>query len=160
MSPAREDATDRDDASRGEPFAAAFREACARGVLELAPCAACGQLPFPPGPACRHCGGELGAPVELPGEGTVVAVTVNHRAPDADFAGGQPYAIVLVDIDPPPRMAARGTRPVRLLCNLVDPRTGALRAEAAIGQRVRVTFARRRGVVLLQVTEAQAGQRS
>jgi uncharacterized OB-fold protein len=125
-----------------------FWEACRRGALELAPCTQCSQLQFPPAAACRHCAGELGQPVELPGTGTIASYTVNHRAPHADFPLEVPYVLLLVDLDPPPSGDPHAGHPPRMMCNLLPRSTTAPAVE--IGQRVRICFEPRDGLCLPQ----------
>ena len=85
-------------------------------------CPRCDRHQFYPRLLCRVCLGPVTL-VEAAGTGVIYSFTVVHRAPPGFDT---PYVVALVDLDEGPRMMA----------NLV----GAAPAQAAIGQRVRVTY--------------------
>jgi len=104
------------------------------GGLRFPCCAACGHQHFPPRAMCPKCWSDRLEWKASAGEGAIHSCTVVHRASRPDFA--TPYVLALIDLDDAPRMMA----------NVVGP--GAL--EAAIGDRVAVTFEARDGDVLPQ----------
>lgn len=96
------------------------------GKLVFLRCRVCRTFVHPPAPLCPHCLERELVPEAVSGLGTVVAVTVNHKA----WAPGDevPYAIALVELDEQPGL--------RLTTNLVGVEPNAV----VIGQRVRVRF--------------------
>ena len=92
-------------------------------------CLACGERHFMPRGQCPVCWSDQLEWVDCSGLGTVYSLSVVRRAPTPDFGAIVPYVIALIDLDEGPRMFA----------NIVG--TGAL--DAAIGDRVTVTFERR-----------------
>jgi uncharacterized OB-fold protein len=96
------------------------------GKLVFLRCEACRTFVHPPTPVCPKCLERELAPEAVSGLGTVVAVTVNHKA----WAAGDevPYAVALVELDE--------QRGLRLTTNVVGVDPDAV----AIGMRVRVRF--------------------
>jgi uncharacterized OB-fold protein len=93
-----------------------------RGTLSTTACAGCGRTAWPPRAFCPECGGDAFTWVDLPGEGTVHAFTVQETGLPAGFSGPRVFAIVTVG----------GHRVFSILVD-ADP------ARVAIGQRVRLT---------------------
>jgi len=93
-----------------------------QGTLSTTRCATCGTTAWPPRGFCPECGGDTFAWVDLPGEGTVHAFTVQDTGLPAGFTGPRVFAIVKVG----------GLRVFSILLD-ADP------ARVAIGQRVRLT---------------------
>jgi uncharacterized OB-fold protein len=98
----------------------------AEGQLLIAGCQDCGYLIHPPTSLCPRCESRLVAPHAVSGRGTIISMTVNHRAwfPTLPV----PYVVALVALDE--------QADVHLVTNIVgcDP------LEPRIGDRVRVTF--------------------
>jgi|688.fasta_scaffold961216_2 uncharacterized OB-fold protein len=104
----------------------AFWTGGAQGTLLIAACGDCGYLVHPPTDFCPSCEGRRVAPKAVSGRGTIISLTVNHRAwyPDLPV----PYVVALV--------ALEEQEDVRLVSNIVDCDPLAPR----IGDRVRVKF--------------------
>lgn len=68
------------------------------GEWRMQRCAACGVVRFPPGAICRACASAEFTWEPVPTTGTVVARTVVHRAPNADFASRVPYVLAIVEL--------------------------------------------------------------
>jgi uncharacterized OB-fold protein len=62
-------------------------------------CAACAARWYLERERCARCGSTALTSQPASGEGRVFAVTIVHRAPDAEFAALVPYRIALVDLD-------------------------------------------------------------
>lgn len=96
------------------------------GKLMIASCRDCGHLVHPPTDFCPACEGRGIEPKAVSGRGTIISLTVNHRAwyPDLPV----PYVVALVALEEQPD--------VQLVTNIVgcDP------LEPRIGDRVRVQF--------------------
>jgi len=92
-----------------------------QGKLATTKCAGCGTAAWPPRGFCGECGSDRYEWVDLPGEGTVHAFTVQEAGLPAGFEGPRIFAIVKVD----------GLRVFSILVD-ADP------AKVAIGQKVRV----------------------
>jgi len=112
-----------------------YWEAARERRLVVRRCRACGRHHFMPRGQCPSCWSVDLEWVDCSGFGRIYSLSVVHRAPTPDFAAVAPYTIALVDLDEGPRMFA----------NVVGP--GAL--EAAIGDRVQVTFEHRGGTALI-----------
>ena len=109
-----------------------YWEAGSEGVLSFTACNSCAALLHPPVPVCRYCRSDDVGRRQVPAEGVVVGVTVNHQPWDPRFP--TPYIVATVAIDADPR--------VRVVTNLVD-----LEAEQArVGMRVRGRFEHREDV--------------
>ena|SRR5690606_23234012 len=80
------------------------------GQLHIMHCAGCDSYFHPYQSRCDACGSAEVAPAAVSGQGTIIAVTVNHQAwfPHVPV----PYAIALVELDE--------AGPVRLLTNMFD----------------------------------------
>lgn len=86
----------------------AFWEATREGRLLVQWCTSCDRGVFYPRVFCPHCAGGAGA-LEwrtASGRATVYAAVVEHRpeAAGANFSGGKPYCIALVDLEEGVRM--------------------------------------------------------
>jgi uncharacterized protein len=106
---------------------APFWEATKEHRLILQWCTECDRAIFFPRDNCPRC---LSSALEwrpASGNGVVASVTVETSAPNPGIAGGQPYAVALVDLD----------EGVRLLSNVV----GCPPGDVAIGQAVQITWA-------------------
>jgi uncharacterized OB-fold protein len=104
------------------------------GEWRLQQCTGCGTLRFPPGAVCRSCDSPLFTWEPAPSTGTVVARTVVHRAPNADFAGQVPYVLAIVELAPGTRLVA----PVRGSGIEVGDRVDLSRESAADGYQLPV----------------------
>lgn len=93
-----------------------------QGVLTTTRCTRCGRAAWPPRGFCPECTSDEFAWVELPGEGTVHAFTVQETGLPAGFTGPRVFAVVTVGAH-------------RVFSVLVD----ADPARVTIGQRVRFT---------------------
>lgn len=105
-----------------EPFWAA----CARGVLTVQRCAACGRTQFPPRVLCSHCHADDLGWIVAAGRGRIHSCTVVHRAPGPAFLADMPYVLALIDLD----------EGVRMMMNVI----GCAPAAVAIGMAVEVVF--------------------
>lgn len=103
-----------------------FWRHAAQGHLMLRQCRPCGHLFYYPRVVCPRCLSTELSWRAAGGRGTVHAVSVVHRAPDAAFRGAVPYAIALIDL-------AEG---VRVMSNVTDCAADAV----AIGMAVEVWF--------------------
>lgn len=92
------------------------------GRLATTRCAGCGRTAWPPRGFCPECGSDQTEWVDLSGEGTVHAFTVQEAGLPAGFDGPRVFAIVKVD----------GHRIFSIVRD-VDP------ASVRIGQRVRLS---------------------
>ena len=108
------------------PANAHFWRGGAEGELRFLRCRACRTWIHPPSPRCPTCLAKDLAVEAASGRGTVVSVTINHKAwvPGEDA----PYAIALVEL---PEQAG-----LRLMTNVV----GCPPEQVAIGMAVRVRF--------------------
>ncbi|KZX95968.1 MULTISPECIES: Zn-ribbon domain-containing OB-fold protein [unclassified Sulfitobacter] len=77
----------------------------AKGFIRYQRCAACGHRQTFARPFCVACH-TLGPEWRDADLGTVVACTVMHRAPTAEWKARLPYAIALVDLSDGPRVMA------------------------------------------------------
>jgi uncharacterized OB-fold protein len=91
------------------PVSGPFWDAAARGELRLQRCDDCSRFVWYPRALCPTCGSISLTWTTSPGEGTVYAVSVHHKAPRPELADFTPYAVVLVDLDEGVRMMARAT---------------------------------------------------
>jgi uncharacterized OB-fold protein len=98
-----------------------FYTRLAEGRLATTKCAACGKAAWPPRGFCGECGSDRYDWMDLPGEGTVHAFTVQETGLPAGFDGPRVFVIVKLD----------GLRVFSIL-------TGADPAQVTIGQRVRL----------------------
>ena len=98
-----------------------FYARLAEGRLATTRCAGCGRTAWPPRAFCPPCGDDRFDWVDLPGEGTVHAFTVQETGLPDGFDGPRVFAIVKVD----------GHRIFTILRD-ADP------ARLAVGQRVRL----------------------
>ncbi len=119
-----------DQPTRIEPLASEvagpFWEATREQQLVLQWCVACDRAIFYPREVCPGC---LGTDLEwrpASGDGTVYAVTVEHRPQNPAMRELAPYTVALVDLD----------EGVRMLSSVV----GADPESVAVGQRVHVTW--------------------
>lgn len=92
-----------------------------QGTLATTRCRGCGRTAWPPRGFCPECGADAFDWVDLPGEGTLHAFTVQETGLPAGFEGPRVFAIVKVD----------GHRVFSILLD-ADP------AALAVGQRVRL----------------------
>ena len=91
-----------------------------QGKLATTKCAGCGTMAWPPRGFCGECGSDRYEWVDLPGEGTVHAFTVQEAGLPAGFEGPRVFAIVkvgghrvfsiLVDADPAKLAAGQKVR--------------------------------------------------
>jgi uncharacterized protein len=84
-----------------EPPAGVYRRYLESGVLGFQRCAGCGAAVFYPRVVCPLCGGPDLAWQTSSGRGVVYATTAVHRRK------GDPYSVVLVDLDEGFRMMSR-----------------------------------------------------
>jgi uncharacterized OB-fold protein len=96
-------------------------EHLAAGRLATTRCRGCGRRDWPPRGFCPECGGDEVDWVELPGEGTVHAFTVQHAGVPAGFAAPLILAVVKVG-------------ELRVFAPIIGERPGRV----AIGARVRL----------------------
>src|SRR2546430_899310 len=73
-----------------------FWEGCAREVLLLQRCAACGVPRHPPSPRCPECLSADAAWVPASGQGTVYSYVVVHQALDPAWQGDVPYVVAII----------------------------------------------------------------
>ena len=99
-----------------------FYARLAAGRLSTTACAGCGRTAWPPRGFCPECGSDRFDWVDLPGEGTVHAFTVQETGLPPGFEAPRVFAIVKVD----------GHRIFTILQD-ADPAT------LRIGQRVRLS---------------------
>jgi len=103
-----------------------FWEGTALGELRIQRCNACGDLRFPPGPACPSCGALDRGHVVAAGTGTVFSYVVHRHPP---VPGKElPIVIALVDLD----------EGVRMVGEVADVAPEEIR----IGMRLRADFNR------------------
>jgi uncharacterized OB-fold protein len=105
---------------------APFWDATREQRLLLQWCRACERPVFYPREVCPVCLSTALEWRESPGEGTVYAVTVEHRAQQPGLASWAPYAVALVELD----------EGVRMLTNVI----GIQPDRVAIGQRVAIAW--------------------
>ena len=101
------------------------------GELRIQKCNACGELRFPPAPACPDCGAYNRGHVVAAGTGTVFSYVV-HRHPPVP-GKDLPIVLALIDLD----------EGVRLMSNLVKDEEGYPSIDpddVSIGMKVRVVF--------------------
>jgi uncharacterized protein len=98
-----------------------FYTRLAQGRLSTTRCAGCGRTAWPPRGFCPECCADRFEWVDLPGEGTIHAFTVQETGLPAGFVGPRVFAIVKVD----------GHRVFSIIVD-GDP------ASVRIGQRVRL----------------------
>ncbi len=121
-----------------------FWEGAAQGELRYQRCTACGNVQLIPRSLCEECQStELEWKVSK-ATGTVLTVTVVHRAPLPVFKSMTPYAIVIIDMDEGFRVMANALAEVQ--------------AQLEIGRRVRVGFQEVQGVALPVVVGVEEGQ--
>jgi uncharacterized OB-fold protein len=103
-----------------------FWDGTAAGELRIQRCNACGELRFPPGPACRSCDAFDRGHQVAAGTGTVFSYVVHRHPP---VPGKElPIVIALIDLD----------EGVRMVGEVVDVPA----AEMRIGMRLRADFHR------------------
>ncbi|HEV8641371.1 MAG TPA: OB-fold domain-containing protein [Methylomirabilota bacterium] len=73
-----------------------FYARLAEGTLTTTACAGCRRTSWPPRGFCPECGSDRFDWIELPGEGTVHAFTVQETGLPAGFDGPRVFAIVKV----------------------------------------------------------------
>jgi uncharacterized OB-fold protein len=100
---------------------AEFYRRLGEGRLCTTRCLGCARASWPPRGFCGECGGDAFEWVELPGEGTVHAFTVQEAGLPAGFTGPRVFAIVKVG----------GHRVFTIVVD-ADP------AQVSVGQRVRL----------------------
>src|SRR4030095_2598832 len=98
-----------------------FYARLAAGRLATTRCGGCKRLAWPPRAFCGECGSDAFDWVDLSGEGTIHAFTIQEGGVPSGFAGARAFAIVKID-------------GLRVFSILVD----AEPAKVAIGQAVRV----------------------
>lgn len=103
-----------------------YWEGAQAGRLLVQICADCGQVQAVPRGQCARCRSSRLDWRESRRRGTVVAVSVVHRAPTADFRDVAPYVLALVDLD----------EGWRMMLNVI----GEDRMAAAIGDAVEIVF--------------------
>ncbi|HXQ18303.1 MAG TPA: OB-fold domain-containing protein [Acidimicrobiales bacterium] len=109
------------------PTSEPFWEATKQRQLVLQWCTECERAIFFPRDNCPVC---LGSSLDwrpASGRGVVHSVTVETSSPNPAIAGGDPYAVALVDLE----------EGVRMMSNIV----GCPPGEVAVGQAVQVTWA-------------------
>lgn len=79
-------------------LAAPFLDGAREGRLMVQRCAGCGHAQLPPAMTCP-CGRAELEWVESSGRGTVLAVSVVHRAPTEEHAARAPYAYAAVRLE-------------------------------------------------------------
>jgi uncharacterized OB-fold protein len=99
-----------------------FYTRLAHGCLSTTRCESCGEDAWPPRGFCPHCASDRFVWIDLPGEGTIQAFTVQDAGLPAGFAGPRVFAIVVVGGH-------------RIFTTLM----GADPATVRLGQRVRLT---------------------
>ena len=99
-----------------------FYARLAEGRLVTTRCAACGSTAWPPRGFCGACASDAFTWVELPGEGTIHAFTVQDAGLPAGFEGPRVFAIVKVN----------DLRIFAIVANVSDGST------VRVGQRVRL----------------------
>lgn len=114
-----------------DPSTRHFWDGALRGTLVVQRCADCTQFQYPPNVVCETCQSRDLRPTEVPGRGSLYALTVVHQAFLPDLADETPYLLALVDIDEAPG--------VRMMSTIVD----ADSARLSIGDRLEVVFDRR-----------------
>ena len=102
-----------------------FWEAAERGEFKLPKCEACQRFHFYPRSLCPHCGSARLSWCDAEPEGTILAATTVHRAPAPDFAADVPYSLAVVVLTDGPSLFGR------------------LQTDRAIGETVRIGFAKR-----------------
>lgn len=121
-----------------DPTHAAFWAAAARGSLTVQHCKACGHYQFYGRPFCLRCQSDDVVWSAVRGTGTVYSSTCVRRSWIAEFT--PPYTVAIVELDEGPR----------LITNIVN-------GNAAIGERVRVTWRERTGLPPVPVFEPLPG---
>jgi len=89
------------NAGAGEPPAGVYRRYLESGLLGFQRCASCGAVVFYPRLVCPYCGRPDLAWQTSSGRGVVYATTAVHRRE------GDPYNVVLVDLEEGFRMMSR-----------------------------------------------------
>lgn len=105
-----------------------FWEGTARGELLVQKCDGCGQLRFPPRPACPWCRTFESTWTAMSGQGTLWSWVVAHPPLLPAYAERAPYNVIVVQLDEDPAL--------RMVGNL----DGADPAEIGIGAPLRVTY--------------------
>ena len=97
-----------------------YFDACAKGILLVGKCDACGEYHFYPRRICPHCFADQVKWVPAKGTGTIYTYSTMHRGVPV------PYTIAYVTLD----------EGVSMITNIVDFPPGSL----TIGQKVKVQF--------------------
>lgn len=121
------------DAPFTEPVADAFTEpwwaACRNHRLMVRACRSCGEVHFPPRPACPRCWSADVEWREVTGAGRIYTYSVVRENDLAAFRGALPYIVAIVELDEGPR----------LMTTLVDSPAATI----VVGAAVQVVFADR-----------------
>lgn len=119
-----------------EPTGAEFWHGCARGVLLVQACGACGKWRMPPRPMCPHCQSTDVTWIPCSGRGRVWSFIVPHPPLLPAYADVAPYNAIIVELEEDPsirfagNLVARADGPI----NEIDP------AGIEIGEPVEVVF--------------------
>jgi len=133
-----------------EPIAREFWLGCARGVLLVQACGACGAWRMPPRPMCARCRSTAVKWEPTSGRGRVWSFIVPHPPLLPAFGEIAPYNTIVVELDENPL--------IRFVGNLVASADGAINeidpATITIGEPVRVVFHQIDDVTLPRWTRA------
>jgi uncharacterized protein len=88
------------------PVTAPFWAATAAGRLVVPHCLDCGNVQWPPQPACGRCLGERLEWLTCSGNGVLYSSTVVHRSPDP-HEHPAPYIVAVVTLDEGPNLLTR-----------------------------------------------------
>jgi hypothetical protein len=120
----------------GDPVAAPFWAACARGELVVQACSACGCRRMPPREMCPQCQSFEVAWQQVSGRGRVWSFVVVHPPLLPWYAADAPYVVAVVELADDPSI------------RLVGRVLGASPETVSIGDDVRVEFVDTEGVAL------------
>jgi uncharacterized OB-fold protein len=90
-----------------DQFSETYWSAARDGTLLIQRCLSCGRHQFYPRAHCAGCFAPGPEWTEASGRGRLHTYAVVHRTPNAEFAGGCPYVLAIVELDEGPRMTAR-----------------------------------------------------